>query len=207
MFGYPGTSGPPGLARKKLTLHFSRELDDEPSSSWAGEIDQVVFRGSFAMAELAFFHRESRTAIMGDLIQRFPEGSLKGWTGLVMRLGGLQGEQGGTPRDWRASFLWHGPSRAALQKAAINCQRRGRNQPRGAGETLQQDILAGGNQQTCAAGLGPHARVDGAWFSAIVVSGVKETCANPKLTIKQMQLFYPTVLVRRIFNAGAKSYE
>ncbi len=107
---------PPGLARKKAALRFYAELGDEPSSPWEGEIDQVVFRGSFAMAEVAFFHRDSRTAIIGDLIQRFSDANISGWKGMVMRLGGLVGERGGTPRDWRASFLRHGPARAALQK-------------------------------------------------------------------------------------------
>jgi hypothetical protein len=107
---------PPGLARKKPALHFHVELDDQPDPAWAADIDQAVFRGSFAMSEVAFFHRASRTAIVGDLIQRFSEENLSGWKGMVMRLGGLAGERGGTPGDWRASFLRHGPARAALQK-------------------------------------------------------------------------------------------
>jgi hypothetical protein len=107
---------PPGLARKKPALHFHAELGDEPSPPWEAEIDQVVFRGSFAMAEVAFFHRDSRTAVIGDLIQRFSDASISGWKGMVMRLGGLTGERGSTPRDWRASFLRRGPARAALQK-------------------------------------------------------------------------------------------
>lgn len=107
---------PPGLARRKPALHFHAELGDEPDPAWQADIDQAVFRGSFAMAEMAFFHRASRTAIIGDLIQRFPEGSLSGWKKAVMRLSGLVGERGGTPIDWRSSFLRHGPTRAALRK-------------------------------------------------------------------------------------------
>ena len=107
---------PPGLARKKPALHFYAELGDEPSPSWDADIDQVVFRGSFAMSEVAFFHRGSRTAIIGDLIQRFCGANISGWRGMVMRLGGLGGERGSTPRDWRASFLRRGPARAARQK-------------------------------------------------------------------------------------------
>lgn len=105
---------PPGLARKNTALHFHADLGDQPDPAWAADIDQVVFRGSFAMEEVAFFHRASRTAIIGDLIQRFPEESISGWKGLVMRLGGLVGERGGTPGDWRASFLRRAPIRAAL---------------------------------------------------------------------------------------------
>jgi hypothetical protein len=107
---------PPGLARKKRALHFHAMLDDQPISSWAADIDYVVFRGSFAMDEVAFFHRASRTAIIGDLIQRFTDEHLSGWKGMVMKLCGLAGENGSTPPDWRASFLRHGPARAALDK-------------------------------------------------------------------------------------------
>lgn len=107
---------PPGLARRKPALHFYAELGDQPSPSWEADIDQVVFRGSFAMSEVSFFHRASRTAIVGDLIQRFSEANISGWKGMVMRLSGLVGEPGGTPPDWRTSFLRRRPTRAALQK-------------------------------------------------------------------------------------------
>jgi hypothetical protein len=107
---------PPGLARKEPALHFHAELDGQPVSSWEADIDYVVFRGSFAMDEVAFFHRASRTAIIGDLIQRFTDEHLSGWKGMVMKLCGLAGENGSTPPDWRASFLRHGPARAALDK-------------------------------------------------------------------------------------------
>jgi hypothetical protein len=107
---------PPGLARKKAALHFYAELGDEPVPSWEADIDQVIFRGSFALAEVAFFHRASRTAIIGDLIQRFSEADISGWKRMVMQLGGCLGERGSTPRDWRASFLHRAPARAARKK-------------------------------------------------------------------------------------------
>ncbi len=107
---------PPGLARKRPDLHFDAELADEPDPAWAADIDQVIFGGSFAMDEVAFFHRPSRTAIIGDLIQRFPRSEASGWKGLVMRLDGLVGEHGSTPREWRASFLRRGLTRRARDK-------------------------------------------------------------------------------------------
>jgi len=107
---------PPGLARRKSALHFHAELGDEPDPAWQADIDQAVFRGSFAMDEVAFFHRASRTAIIGDLIQRFSEESLSGWKKALMRFSGLVGERGGTPFDWRSSFLRHGCTRVALRK-------------------------------------------------------------------------------------------
>jgi hypothetical protein len=104
---------PPGLARKKPQLRFAAELGDGSSSPWRVEIDQTVFRGSLFLEEVVFFHRASRTAIFGDLIQRFPEQAAKGWKGLMMRLDGLVGPEGSTPREWRLSFLPRGPARAA----------------------------------------------------------------------------------------------
>ncbi len=107
---------PPGLARKKPDLHLDAELGDEPDAGWAADIDQVIFHGSFAMEEVVFFHRASRTAIICDLIQRHPESKMLGWKGKLMRLDGLVGEHGSTPREWRATFLHRGPARAARDK-------------------------------------------------------------------------------------------
>lgn len=107
---------PPGLARKKKELHFEAELDDEPDEAWRTDIDQTVFRGSCAMEEVVFFHRASATAIFGDLIQRFPQATATGWRGALMRLDGLVGPHGSTPREWRLSFLSRNAARAARQK-------------------------------------------------------------------------------------------
>jgi hypothetical protein len=106
----------PGLAPRRKDLHFHAELGDAPEPAWAEEIDQVVFRGSFAMEEVVFFHRPSATAIVCDLVQRFPEASASGWRGALMRLDGLVGDGGSTPREWRASFLRRAPARAARER-------------------------------------------------------------------------------------------
>jgi len=104
---------PPGLAKRKPELHFDAELDDTADPAWAAEIDQTIFRGSIAMQEVAFFHRPSRTAIFCDLVQRHDPAQMKGVKGMLMRLDGLVGEAGSTPREWRASFLRRRPARAA----------------------------------------------------------------------------------------------
>jgi hypothetical protein len=107
----------PGLAKKRPDLSFETELSDTPDPAWAEEIDQVVFRGSQFLEEVVFFHRRSRTALVTDLIQRFDPEQLHGLVGVVMRLWGLVGENGSTPREWKASFLDRGPARAALKRA------------------------------------------------------------------------------------------
>ena len=107
---------PPGLARRKTQLHFDAELGDHPDASWMTDIDQVTFHGSIFMEEVVFFHRPSRTAIFGDLIQRLPQAMATGWKGMLMRIDGLVGPRGSTPRDWRLSFLSREAARAALRK-------------------------------------------------------------------------------------------
>jgi hypothetical protein len=76
-----------------------------------------VFRGSPLLEEVFFFHRASRTLLVGDLIQRFDPASLSGWRGWLMRLDGLVGPDGGAPREWRASCWNRRAARASLAHA------------------------------------------------------------------------------------------
>jgi hypothetical protein len=112
---------PPGLERKKWQLHFDAELTNQPDEAWASDVDQVVFRGSFALEEVVFMHRLSRTAIFCDLIQRFPESAATGFRGLMMRLGHIVGQEGSTPSDWRLSF-WSRRSARAARAMVLNWQ-------------------------------------------------------------------------------------
>lgn len=107
---------PPGLAERKPELKFDGELGDEAEPAWAADIDQVIFHGSVAMEEVVFFHRQSRCAIVCDLIQRHPETDMTGWKGWLMRLDSLVGEHGSTPREWRASFVDRRAARSAREK-------------------------------------------------------------------------------------------
>jgi hypothetical protein len=104
---------PPGLARRRPELRFDAELGDEADPAWAADFEQVIFRGSIAMEEVVFFHRPSRTAIFGDLVQRHDPARMTGLGGALMRLDGLVGESGSTPREWRATFWRRRPARAA----------------------------------------------------------------------------------------------
>ena len=107
---------PPGLASRRRDLAFDADLGDRPDAAWFSDIDQVVVRGSFAMEEVVFFHRTSRSAIVGDLVQRHDPARMTGWKGVLMRLDGLVGERGSTPREWRASFLRRAAARAARER-------------------------------------------------------------------------------------------
>jgi Domain of unknown function (DUF4336) len=104
----------PRLRRKRKDLAFNAELDDAPEPEWAADIDQVVLHGSFALTEVVFFHRSSRTALFADLIQNFPRDWFKGWRGALARLDGIVAPNPGAPREWRASFLDRRAARVAL---------------------------------------------------------------------------------------------
>jgi hypothetical protein len=106
----------PGLVRRIKDLRFDTVLDDGPDPAWAADIDQVRMSGSFALTEIVFFHRKSRTAIFADLIQNFPPGWFKGWRGFVARLDGITASDPGAPREWRFSFRNRKAARKALAR-------------------------------------------------------------------------------------------
>mmetsp|Transcript_12365 Transcript_12365/g.26310 ORF Transcript_12365/g.26310 Transcript_12365/m.26310 type:complete len:237 (+) Transcript_12365:54-764(+) len=109
---------PPGLEKRKVAdgIRFDARFGEgEPEPGFAEEIDLVSITGSYFMEEVAFFHRSSKTAIVCDFIQRHREDEMTGFTGLLMRLDGLVGERGSTPRDWRMTFWPFG--KMGLRKA------------------------------------------------------------------------------------------
>jgi hypothetical protein len=107
----------PGLAARRRDLTFYAELGDTPDPAWKGQIDQVLIGGSFVMNEVVFFHRRSATCLVCDLVQRHDPDSLSGWKGTLMRLDGLVGADGSTPREWRLTFLDRTRARAAARTA------------------------------------------------------------------------------------------
>ena len=48
-----------GLRSRRKDLAFDADLADAPDPGWAGEIDQLLFKGSVLMTETVFFHRAS----------------------------------------------------------------------------------------------------------------------------------------------------
>jgi hypothetical protein len=106
---------PPGLAEKRRDLRFDGDLTDEEPAEWRGQIDQLLIRGSFFMTEVFFFHRRSRTCLVGDLVQRHDPASLTGWQRWMMS--GCVGPDGGTGWDARLSFVRRRRARACITRA------------------------------------------------------------------------------------------
>lgn len=63
----------PGIEEKRPDLRYDGLLGDTPPPDWAGEIDQVLVRGTKIMREVAMHHRPSRTLLLVDLIERFTD--------------------------------------------------------------------------------------------------------------------------------------
>jgi hypothetical protein len=106
---------PPGLAEKRRDLKFVGALSNAAPPEWGGELESVLVEGSKAVTEVVFFHRASSTCFVGDLIQRHDPAELAPWPRVVARLGGVLGPAGGTPLDWRLSFLDRKRARRAVE--------------------------------------------------------------------------------------------
>ena len=104
---------PPRLSAKRKDVRFTKELTDAPEPAWRLDIDQHVVRGSWFMEEVVFFHRSSRTLILGDLIENHdPElfSPVQRW---IARRNRMFGE---TPVNYRWSFRDRVKARAGVER-------------------------------------------------------------------------------------------
>jgi hypothetical protein len=94
------------LAEKRGDIAFDAQLETGAPEAWVGEIDQTIFCGSPAMEEVVFFHQASKTLILGDLIENFPQGHFTGSRKLLAKAAGILSPNGKTPLDWRLTFTF-----------------------------------------------------------------------------------------------------
>jgi len=82
----------PGIEKKLPHLKFDWILGDRPDGRLAEDFDQVLVRGNRYIWEVAFFHKDTRTLILVDLIENFTNKtkdvnwSLKLWWKLVFHM-------------------------------------------------------------------------------------------------------------------------
>ena len=65
----------PGLEHKRKDITWDGILDDQALPGWAGQIEQLFFRGYPLANEVIFFHPASRTLLLTDLACNFREDS------------------------------------------------------------------------------------------------------------------------------------
>lgn len=114
---FPGSKlyASPGLPKRRKDLTFASVLGDDAPADWSEEIDQIIFRGSFFMKELLFFHRSSRTLIIADLIENFDLKTLSiGWR-LLAKFWRIAAPDGRAPREYIWSFLNRRAARRSLK--------------------------------------------------------------------------------------------
>jgi hypothetical protein len=101
------TWGSPGVVARAASqgtkLRIDHELGDAPLKAWDRKIAQRLADSGFHR-EVVFFHRESRTLVLTDLIMNFEAGKMPWWARPILRLGGVCDPDGRVPRDIAASF-------------------------------------------------------------------------------------------------------
>ncbi|NSY33453.1 DUF4336 domain-containing protein [Pseudoalteromonas sp. JC28] len=109
----------PGVDKKRPDLTFQRQLGDMAEPEWQEDIDQLIFKGSAVMEEVVFFHKESDTLILTDLIENFHPNHFSGFKKVLAKITGIISPNGKTPIDWRTSFMFgKQQARACFSKMA-----------------------------------------------------------------------------------------
>ena len=107
---------PTPFTLKKGHLPFAGILGDDPPQAWKHDFDQLAFKGNPLIEEVLFFHRQSRTVILDDLIQIHPMVKGKPFRNAVLKLEGVASPDGGVPLDIRLSFTNRDLARRSLEK-------------------------------------------------------------------------------------------
>jgi hypothetical protein len=103
-----------------LPLKVDHPLGDAAPEAWAGQLDQLLVRGSDVHQEVVFFHRASRTLILTDLIENFEPHRCPAWTRPMLAVAGTRDPDGKAPLDMRLSFRFgEGGRGMALLRAAL----------------------------------------------------------------------------------------
>lgn len=104
----------PGLDARRPDLTFDQLLGDTPDPRWATDIDQVAVLGNGWLTEIAYLHRSSRTAVLGDFGYHIGESSpLK--TRVMARVAGVYGRVG-CPPDYRLAIRNEASFRRSIQR-------------------------------------------------------------------------------------------
>ncbi len=107
---HPGATAhaAPGVAERAaasgLTLRLDGELGQTSAPEWAGQIDQMIVRGSKKHREAVFHHRASSTLILTDLIENFETANLPVWMRPLVWLAGIDDSDGKMPPEMRMTF-------------------------------------------------------------------------------------------------------
>ncbi|WP_224269993.1 DUF4336 domain-containing protein [Haloprofundus salinisoli] len=104
----------PGLDRRRSDLDFDGLLGGTPDPRWSADIDQTAFLGNRWLSEVEFFHRSSRTLILGDLCYHVTADAPPA-TRLVARLAGMYGRLA-VPPDFKRTVVNEAAARTSVRE-------------------------------------------------------------------------------------------
>jgi Domain of unknown function (DUF4336) len=107
---------PPHRPNQSNRSPFAAILGGTLSPDWAGDLDQLVFKGNLFVQEVFFLHKRSHTLIVGDFIQNHPIETGKPILNALWKIGGVAYPHGGVPLDIRLSFTDRDLARRCLRK-------------------------------------------------------------------------------------------
>lgn len=92
-------------AQKGVQLRIDRDLQwDGPEAEWAGQLRQIIVRGSKTHREAVFFHEASRTLILTDLIEAIETAKIPAMFRPWVWLNGIDDTDGKLPPLLRWTF-------------------------------------------------------------------------------------------------------
>lgn len=106
----------PGLTQQIAGTAIHSTIGDEADPAWAGALDQVILRGNRITTEVIFFHRESSTVLVTDLVQQIPRGWYHGWRAVVARLDLMTAPIPSVPRKFRIATTDKSAARDGIQR-------------------------------------------------------------------------------------------
>ncbi|KTG10628.1 hypothetical protein AUR64_08155 [Haloprofundus marisrubri] len=104
----------PGLDRRRTDLDFDGLLGGTPDPRWSADLDQTAFLGHRWLTEIEFYHRPSRTLILGDICYHVT-GDAPLSTRAVARLAGMYGRLA-VPPDLRRTIVNEDAARNSVRK-------------------------------------------------------------------------------------------
>lgn len=107
---------PTSFTLKKGPLPLTGILTETEPRDWSRDFDQLAFQGNPLIEEVLFFHKASRTVILGDLVQVHPSVKGKALRNALFQLEGVAGPMGGVGLDFRLSFTNRKLARRSLDK-------------------------------------------------------------------------------------------
>ncbi|WP_120499000.1 DUF4336 domain-containing protein [Roseovarius sp. EL26] len=109
-----GAPGVPELAEGRAErVRVDCELDiDQAEAEWDGQLGQMLVRGSWRHREMVFFHHDSATLILADLIQAHDTNAMPAWMRPIVWLAGTEHTDGKMPY-----LMARGFNREALEES------------------------------------------------------------------------------------------